>query len=381
MQQLLCVLHLPLTPNPPRTQTDEEHDSVHARHDEKEEVKALPKSGRLMDQVKVAKLTSPPPSPPVDASRDHKPSLARTVHPYNPDEYDFWVNVGTNVVGAPSICSTSKPAPVYQVVLPRELSREELYEQEHELEATRHAAARDAGVPPNELDSPYHRLERPVRPEAVPTQCHALGSIDNVSFSVIDPKDPGHGVSLTYHGGDECLKKVMVTTRPPAPAGAPPGSASPPSEAGYLHPSWVPTPRSVSLHIRCDEADTGANDVASFLQLVKRVRVVETEMCEYVVEWPSRWGCSKAPRGSAARGRAAVRRAPRVGAPSALRPLLALVVVVVAAWQLYRQWPAIRVIVPGLMGGNKGAWRRFGGLLVARKQPLARRHSKAGHDV
>lgn len=324
------------------------------------------KSGRLLDQVKTTDLLAAS-SPPAGEPK----GPVRPVHPYNPDEYDFWVNVGTNVVGAPSICDTSKPAPVYQVVVPRQPSEEELEQQDREIELRRQEMAAATGDAGEERPS-YHKLERALRPAAVPTQCYALGSIDNVSFSLISPHDPGHGVSLTYFGGDECMKKVM-TPRGPAPAA--PGQPNAPADYGYLQPSWVPTPRSVSLHIRCDESDKGTHDVASFLQLVKRVRVVEAEMCEYVVEWPSRWGCSRPPGGivGAARHLAA--------APSLLRPLLLLLAVLVAVYQLFRQWPAIQLLLPGLRGGERGAWKRLGGVLVSHKEPLRRRHSKVGHDV
>ena len=297
------------------------------------------------------------------------------MHPYNPDEYDFWVNVGTNVVGAPALCASSAQAPAYQVVLPRELSEEEQDAADASLSAKKRAAADALGVnglPYDEADDPrYRKLERSVRPPPVPTQCHALGSLKNYSFSVINPKDPGHGVALTYHGGDDCLKKVMRHGPGTPNADGTPG----PPATGYLQPEWVPVPRSLSLHIRCDETDTGATDVATFLQLVKRVRVVETEMCEYVVEWPSRWGCSEKGKGQTKSAGALLRH------PSVVRRLLWLVLPGLLVWQLWRQWAAISLMLPALRGGDRGAWRRAAGLLVSKNEPIKRRHSKMGHEV
>jgi hypothetical protein len=45
--------------------------------------------------------------------------------------------------------------------------------------------------------------------------------------------------------------------------------------------SWLPVPRQLTLRLRCDPADTaGEHDMAAAMQLSRRVRVVETEMCE-----------------------------------------------------------------------------------------------------
>lgn len=363
----------PLTPYPPRLpQTDEEHDSVHAHPEPVSPPPAALKSGRMLDQVKVDKLSTgaaaeggPPP----------KRKVSLPVHPYNPDEYDFWVNVGTNVVGAPALCAANNPqAPAYQVVIPREQSEEEMDAADAALAEKKREAAEAGGVGgvPDERDDPrYRKLERQARAPPVPTQCHALGSLKNVSFSVINPKDPGHGVSLTYHGGDNCLKKVM-RHGPGTPNKD--GTPGPPS-TGYLQPEWVPVPRSLSLHIRCDENDTGATDVATFLQLVKRVRVVETEMCEYVVEWPSRWGCSQ-------KGKGHTKSAGQLlSHPSVVRRLVWLVLPALGAWQLKRQWPAIKLLLPALRGGDQGAWRRAASIMVSKNEPIKRRHSKAGHEV
>ncbi len=82
------------------------------------------------------------------------------------------------------------------------------------------------------------------------------------------------GVALTYRDGDACLKRV--TTRPAA--------VTPGSVGGALPiVSWVPSPRQLTLRFRCDPLDSGeAGDLAAAMQLARRVRVVETEMCECV---------------------------------------------------------------------------------------------------
>ena len=99
------------------------------------------------------------------------------------------------------------------------------------------------------------------------------------------------------------------------------------------------------------------------------------EMCEYVVEWPSRWGCSQ-------KGKGHTKSAGQLlSHPSVVRRLVWLVLPSLGAWQLYRQWPAIKLLLPALQGGDRGAWRRAASIMVSKNEPIKRRHSKAGHEV
>jgi hypothetical protein len=214
--------------------------------------------------------------------------------------YNIFASGGVSLpfaaIGVPSVCDSSKPSPAYQVVIPRQPSEEELEDEQHKAdEARRLAVASD----PSGYQPPEH-LTRSARPAPVPKECHSLGSLANASFSLLNPKEPSQGVSLLYGGGDDCLKKVMTRE----------GTGA---EATYL-PRWVPTPRSLAVHVRCDTNDAGATDVSSFIQLARRVRVVETEMCTYVVEWPSKHGCPS--KGKL--GYARAKRAAKDGAASAL---------------------------------------------------------------
>lgn len=96
-------------------------------------------------------------------------------------------------------------------------------------------------------------LHRAARAPPEPTECHALGSLTNVSWAPILSAAPSHGVAVTYHGGDNCLKKVFV--KPPPPPAVGKGSTRPkggePSSldtGGSGTVAWVPTPRSMTLH-------------------------------------------------------------------------------------------------------------------------------------
>ncbi len=107
------------------------------------------------------------------------------------------------------------------------------------------------------------------------------------------PGKPELGIALTYRGGDTCLKRVVSRAAPNAAAllraagggGAGGGDAAPAGGApSGLVESWVPTPRQLTLRLRCDPSDAGGAmvDPAAAMLLSRRVRVFETEMCKCV---------------------------------------------------------------------------------------------------
>jgi hypothetical protein len=332
-------------------------------------------SGRQLDQGTKAKAAV------ADAEAGGGRSPRGGFKPKSTDEYDFWVNVCTPSVGMPPVCEGKGPAAGYQVVVPKE---EELNDEEELLmfdDYERRAIAREKALHEEEagrgggavgesqgggVEGQPKQLHRAARGRPEARECHALGGLDNVTWSVITPRAPAHGVSLTYHGGDQCMKRVVTRTPPAAeklnswkkpnkPDTAVPGLAQ------TTEVQWVPVPRTLTLHIRCDPEDTGVRDFATFLQLTRRVRVVETEMCEYVVEWPSALGCGTPPRGGKALRAATALVHPRRW----VWWLLAAGAAVLGA-QLKRQWHALAILRPALMRGDAAAWRRAKAILLSK---------------
>lgn len=340
---------------------------MHAHHDPPAAPLGRP-SGRMLDQKKTTG----------SAAAEEKSPKERVRHFASNDEYDFWVNVCTPSVGMPAVCDNKEPSAGYQVVVPKELDEPDEEDQdyqertaarerrellgEHERDSAEDTAAREAQRKASiETSSGFPKsLHRHARAAPVPTECHSLGTLKNASWSVITTRDPSHGVSLRYSGGDSCLKRVTSKPPPPSPKGKKgvPGLSTADSFSPSV--SWVPVPRSLTLHIRCDESDPGAHDFASFMQLSRRVRVVETEMCEYVVEWPSKLGCSKPPRAAALRVAGALVHPRRAPWWILLAALAALGV------QMKRQWPAVRLLLPALNAGDRAAWRRLRHLLLSK---------------
>ena len=360
-------------------QTDAEHDSVHARTPPPPSPAKV--SGRQLDQGKTAKAAV------ADAEAGAVSTPRGGFKPKSTDEYDFWVNVCTPSVGMPPVCEGKGPAAGYQVVVPKE----EEHSDEEELQMfddyERRAIAREKALQDEEAGQrsgggagesqggggegqpkQLHRAARG-RPEA--RECHALGGLDNVTWSVITPRAPAHGVSLTYHGGDQCMKRVVTRSTPP-PAEKlnswkkpnKPDAAAVGGIAQTTEVQWVPVPRTLTLHIRCDPEDTGVRDFATFLQLTRRVRVVETEMCEYVVEWPSALGCGTPPRGKALRAATALVHPRRW-----VWWLLAAGAAVLGT-QLKRQWHALAILRPALMRGDAAAWHRAKAIILSKARLL-----------
>jgi hypothetical protein len=109
------------------------------------------------------------------------------------------------------------------------------------------------------------------------------------------PGKPELGIALTYRGGDTCLKRVVSRAAPNAAAllrasggggagGGNGGDAPAGGASSGLVESWVPTPRQLTLRLRCDPSDAGGAmvDPAAAMLLSRRVRVFETEMCKCV---------------------------------------------------------------------------------------------------
>ena len=97
---------------------------------------------------------------------------------------------------------------------------------------------------------------------------------------------PDVGVTVTYGGGDTCMRRV-VQTKPKKTSG---GSGKSPDQEDEVEEivSWVPTERSLTMKITCDPTDTGVFDPASLMQMMRKVHVAEDEMCAYVLDWRGR---------------------------------------------------------------------------------------------
>ena len=336
-------------------------------------------TGRQLDQGKAVKASTGG-VPPAETGGGGSTSRSGYRAPKSQDEYDFWVNVCTPAVGVPPVCEGKGPAAGYQVVVPKEEDHSDEEELEMFDDYERRAIAREKAMQAEEAsrggqageaqtsggDGQPKQLHRAARGRPEAKECHSLGALDNVTWSVITARAPAHGVSLTYHGGDQCLKRVV--TRKPAENNNKklntwkkpnqPDASAVPVETTEVQ--WVPTPRTLTLHIRCDPEDTGVKDFASFLQLTRRVRVVESEMCEYVVEWPSALGCGTPPRGKALRAATALVHPRRW-----VWWLLAGGATVVGM-QVKRQWHALAILRPALMRGDPAAWHRAKALLLSK---------------
>ena len=223
---------------------------------------------------------------------------------------------------------------------------------------------------------PAHHLHRAARAAPVPTECHALGSLNNASFSLIKPGRPELGVSLTYRGGDDCMKRVVTRSAPPG-GGAKPGTSLGAGGGALGTVQWVPTPRQITLHMRCDpDAAADMNDLAAVMLLAQRVRVVETEMCEYLVEWPTRHACPQPPK------HAALRVAKAVARPRGLSTFLGLGLLCALAVQATRQRRVLTILARRLRAGDANAWRQAVAALLSKDPPrTSRRYAMEGHEI
>ena len=200
---------------------------------------------------------------------------------------------------------------------------------------------------------PLHRAAR-AAPE--PTECHALGSLSNASFGLIVAGKPELGLELRYEGGDDCMKRVVRKRQPGDP---PPSSALP-------EVSWVPVPRKLTLRLRCDPSAPGAVDPfdpAAAMMLARRVRVVESEMCEYEAEWPTAAACPTTKPHVATLVAAKARQAVF---PAVMVLGLAAAVVTQAA----RHRRTLRALVRRIKAGDTGAFRAVLGVLASKVRLL-----------
>lgn len=188
--------------------------------------------------------------------------------------------------------------------------------------------------------------------------------IQNVRLYV--PERPDAGVTITYGGGDTCMKRVVETKSKPRGGS---GNAAAADEADEIV-SWVPTERSLTMRVACDPADTGVFDPASLMQMMRKVRVAEDEMCAYVLDWPSVYGCPLPANAGAfatlgAAGVVAVQVAAVAAAAAAATAGL------VAGVQAYRHRDWMALVVPRVVAGEPGSWKRLLDVLLERG-----RHSK-----
>jgi hypothetical protein len=157
------------------------------------------------------------------------------------------VNVCANVAHKPPICANKPDAPGYQVVVPKavdepeeDLATSDFYaDDDHYYGSLSDDAASGSGPSGGHADDaaalerwrkrqePLHRAAR-AAPE--PTECHALGSLSNVSWGLIVAGKPELGLELRYRGGDECLKRVVRKRQAGDP---PPSSALNAAAQGY----------------------------------------------------------------------------------------------------------------------------------------------------
>ena len=196
---------------------------------------------------------------------------------------------------------------------------------------------------------PVHRAARPA-PE--PTECHALGSLSNVSWGLIVSGKPELGIELRYRGGDDCLKRVVRKRQ----AGDPPPSSALPEV------SWVPVPRQLTLRLRCDPNAPGGIDPfdpAAAMQLARRVRVVEAEMCEYEAEWPTSAACPTIKPHVTAVVAAKARKA-------AFPAVLALGLAAAVVTQAARHRRTLRALGRRIKAGDTGALRAVLDVLVSK---------------
>jgi hypothetical protein len=196
---------------------------------------------------------------------------------------------------------------------------------------------------------PVHRAARPA-PE--PTECHALGSLSNVSWGLIVTGKPELGIELRYRGGDDCLKRVVRKRQ----AGDPPPSSALPEV------SWVAVPRQLTLRLRCDPTAPGGIDPfdpAAAMQLARRVRVVEAEMCEYEAEWPTSAACPTIKPHVTAIVAAKARKA-------AFPAVLALGLAAAVVTQAARHRRTLRALGRRIKAGDRGALRAVLDVLVSK---------------
>ena len=300
--------------------------------------------------------------------------------------YDFHVNVCANVAHKPPICTDKPDAPGYQarptwerlvatcarcsrwppaqVVVPKAVEEDEDESTDFYADDDSYFGAgdEDGGRAADDaaLERWRKRQAEPVRRAAraapEPTECHALGSLDNVTWGLIVPGKPELGLELRYSGGDNCLKRVVKKRQ----AGDPPPTSALPEV------SWVPVPRQLTLRMRCDPAAPAAIDPfdpAAVMQLARRVRIVEAEMCVYEAEWPTAAACpTMKPRVAAV----VAAKARRAVFPAVL--VLGLLAAVVT--QAARHRRTLRALARRVRAGDTGALRAVIGVLAAKVREL-----------
>ena len=164
-------------------------------------------------------------------------------------------------------------------------------------------------------------------------ECFVLGSSDSVTWGLSVPNDPSQGVTLTYGDGEICNKRIerqveKLSEPPPPPQpecnptaadpaaevttacaahvsdggggqaacnadpactfkpAAPP---EPPSTYTETVTEWEESPRKVTVNMTCDPAQ--GESISSLVKMAGSVIAIEPQMCEYVIQWPTRAGC------------------------------------------------------------------------------------------
>lgn len=164
-------------------------------------------------------------------------------------------------------------------------------------------------------------------------ECFVLGSSDAVTWGLSVPNDPSQGVTLTYGDGEICNKRVerqveKVSEPPPPPqpecnptAADPTAEATtacaahladggggqatcsadpactfkpaappePPSTYTETVTEWEEVPRRVTVNMTCDHQQ--GESISSLVKMAGSVVAIEPEMCEYVIQWPTKAGC------------------------------------------------------------------------------------------
>lgn len=266
----------------------------------------------------------------------------------NSDQYDFWARPCAGVMSPPPPCEQDEAHSIvaFQVVVPKQ-------------------EPPPPTQPPDDGDEPQpppRRVARKAAPRDTPaTECHALGSIRNVTWSSLDPRgvDPSAGVKIVYGSGDACVKKVVT-----------PGFHDEHGRYVAAAATWVNTRRSIELRLRCEPGDSHSADVVGLLMMARRVAAFESEMCHYVIDIPTPFACPSPP--------SRVARNTVLGALAA-----AVLLVVVALWRAKRQRGWLAMLFPHAARGDKAAAQQLALLLVSGKPPpLPRRHSRdSRHDV
>ena len=125
--------------------------------------------------------------------------------------------------------------------------------------------------------------------------------------------------------------------------------------------------------------DSGVFDPASLMQMMRRVHVSEDEMCEYVLDWPSVYGCPL-PAATMFRGGGGALAAGLFAAASvaaqvtaATAAALAATVIIAAGIQAYRHRDWMALILPRVAANEQGSWRTLADVLLERGSRQSKR--------